>query len=245
MIWGILPLEAARGAASASLLRGSITMDTRRPRLAVSMSVLVFALVLGGDLIARQLASRPAEDWIKRLERPERVANLKIDYIVEKLALKPGDVVVDIGAGAGVFTLPLAKAVGPSGTVYAVEIDQAFLDHIEMRAREQQVGNVRTVLGKFADPNLPTRDVDMALFHDVLHHIADRAGYLKALARYMKPTGRVAIIELPADGSHRDDPKLVVTREQVDRWMADAGFHPIETIDGLTEGKWFVIYGRH
>ncbi len=220
-------------------------MVTWTRRAAFSIAALALTVAATSDLLARQLASRPAKEWIERLERPERVARLQIDYIIEKLALKPGDIVVDIGAGAGVFTLPLARAVGPKGTVYAVEIDQGFLDHIEQRAREQQVMNVRTVLGKFADPNLPTRDIDLALFHDVLHHIEDRAGYLTALARYMKPTGRVAIIELPADGSHREDPKLVVTREQVDRWMADAGFHPVESIDGLSEGKWFVIYGRH
>ena len=72
---------------------------------------------------ARQLAPRPVEDWTARLERPDRVAGLKIDYIISSLGLKPGVVVADIGAGPGVLTLPLAKAVAPS-KVYAVEIEQ-------------------------------------------------------------------------------------------------------------------------
>jgi 2-polyprenyl-3-methyl-5-hydroxy-6-metoxy-1,4-benzoquinol methylase len=193
---------------------------------------------------AGQLASRPAEDWMARLERPERVAGLKIDYIISKLEVKPGQVVADIGAGPGVISLPLAKAVSPGGKVYAVEIDQAFLDHIEKKAKEQNVGNVTTVLGKFGDPMLPSRDVDVVLFHDVLHHIEDRAGYLKAVAKYIKPTGRVAIIDLPPTGSHKDEPSLIVTKEQVNGWMADAGFKPVQEFDGLSEGKWFVVYAR-
>lgn len=191
-----------------------------------------------------QRASRPAADWITRLERPERIAGLKVDYILSKLALKPGQTVADLGAGPGVISLPLARAVSPGGKVYAVEIDQAFLDRIAVRIEEQHVGNVTPVLGRFTDPALPARDVDVALFHDVLHHIEDRAGYIKALAPYMKPDGRIAVIELSASGSHKDEPDLIVTKDQVKDWMAVAGFKPVEEFDGLSDGKWFVVYAR-
>jgi ubiquinone/menaquinone biosynthesis C-methylase UbiE len=204
---------------------------------------LAFAGAVGG-VVHGQRASRPAPDWIARLERPERIAGLKIDYIVSKLAPKPGQTVADLGAGPGVISLPLARAVSPGGKVYAVEIDQAFLDRIAVRMREQHVENIKPVLGKFTDPALPARDVDIALFHDVLHHIEDRAGYIKALAPYMKPDGRIAVIELPANGSHKDEPDLVVTKDQVKDWMAAAGFKPVEEFDGLTDGKWFVVYAR-
>ncbi len=154
---------------------------------------------------ARQLAPRPVEDWTARLERPDRVAGLKIDYIISSLGLKPGVVVADIGAGPGVLTLPLAKAVAPA-KVYAVEIEQGFLDRITEKARQAGTANIVTVLGAFGDPKLPARDADVVLFHDVLHHIKDRAGYLKAAAAYVKPSGRIAIVELPPDGSHKDEP---------------------------------------
>jgi 2-polyprenyl-3-methyl-5-hydroxy-6-metoxy-1,4-benzoquinol methylase len=208
---------------------------------------VIAALVLAGAFdgaAAGQLASRPAEDWMARLERPERVAGLKIDYIISKLDVKPGQVVADIGAGPGVISLPLARAVSPGGKVYAVEVDQAFLDHIAKKAKEENVDNVTTVLGKFGDPMLPSRDVDIVLFHDVLHHIEDRAGYLKAVAKYIKPNGRVAIIDLPPTGSHKDEPSLIVTKEQAKAWMADAGFTPVQEFDGLSEGKWFIVYAR-
>ena len=191
---------------------------------------------------ARQLSPRPVPEWIERLESPERIASLKIDYIISSLGLKPGTVVADIGAGPGVLTLPIAKAVAPA-KVYAVEIEQGFLDHITDKAQKADVRNVVTVLGEFSDPKLPARDADVVLFHDVLHHIKERAAYLKATAQYVKPGGRIAIVELPPDGSHKDQPELVVTKDQVKGWMADAGFKPIQEFDGLT-GKWFVVYGR-
>ena len=209
---------------------------------------VVAAAALGCTLAAglhAQRASRPAADWIARLERPERIAGLKIDYILAKLALKPGQTVADIGAGPGIISLPMARAVAPAGKVYAVEIDQAFLDRIAVRMKEEQVQNVTPVLGKFTDPALPARDVDLALFHDVLHHIEDRAGYIKALAPYIKPDGRMVVIELPPTGSHKDEPDLVVTKDQVKGWMAAAGFKPVEEFDGLSDGKWFVVYARH
>jgi ubiquinone/menaquinone biosynthesis C-methylase UbiE len=208
-------------------------------------SIAACALLAATGAAAGQLAGRPAPDWIARLERPERVAGLKIDYIIAKLNLKPGDVVADIGAGPGVLSLPMAKTVAPTGKVYAVDIDQAFIDHIAMRAKEQRVANVQPILGKFTDPSLPAQDVDIALFHDVLHHIEDRAAYLKSTAKYVKPNGRIAIVELsPTKGSHKDEPALQVTKEQAQAWLAAAGFKPVQEFDGLPEDKWFVVYAR-
>jgi ubiquinone/menaquinone biosynthesis C-methylase UbiE len=195
--------------------------------------------------VGAQLAPRPTPEWIARLERPDRVAGLKIDYIISKLELKPGQVVADIGAGPGVISLPMAKAVAPNGKVYAVDIDQQFLDHIAMRAREQHVANLKPVLGKFTDPALPAEDVDVALFHDVLHHIQDRATYLKSTAKYMKTDGRIAIVELsPTKGSHRNEPELQITKDQAAAWLAAAGFKPVQEFDGLPEDKWFVLYAK-
>jgi len=210
----------------------------------IALTAAIALAALATAVSARQLAGRPADDWSARLERPERIAGLKIDYILASLGLKPGQTVADIGAGPGVLSIPLAKAVAPSGKVYAVEIDKGFFPRIEQKAEAEKVANVVTVLGAFTDPKLPAHDVDVALFHDVLHHIEDRAGYLKAMAGYMKPAGRIAIVELPPTGSHKDDPKLIVTKDQVKGWMADAGFAPVQEFDGLSEGKWFVVYAR-
>jgi ubiquinone/menaquinone biosynthesis C-methylase UbiE len=192
-----------------------------------------------------QLSGRPAPEWIERLERPERVKSLRIDEIISKLDLKPGQVVADLGAGSGLFAFPLAKAVGPTGKVYAVDIDQGFLDYMNKKAADQHVTNVVPTLGKFTDPSLPQKDMlDLGFFHDVLHHIEDRAGYLKSLAPYVKKTGRIVIIDLdPATGTHKDEPALQVSKEMAAKWMADAGFVPEQEVPFASD-KWFVIYKR-
>jgi ubiquinone/menaquinone biosynthesis C-methylase UbiE len=209
------------------------------------LAALVLVLFTGlSQADGLQLASRPADEWIKSLESPTRIAGLRLDDVIARLGLTPGQVVVDVGAGAGVFSLPLARAVGPSGKVYAVEIESAFVEHIARKSKAEGLPNVLAVLGTFSDPRLPATDVDLAFIHDVLHHIEDRSGYLKNLTRYLKPTARVAIIDfLPDKGGHQDQPALQVSSEQAAGLMAQAGFKPIEQI-ALFDEKWFVVYGR-
>lgn len=214
-------------------------------RFIKSLCLVALILTPAPRTLNAQLSSRPAEDWIPRLERPERVAELKTDEVVARLGLKPGDAVADIGAGAGVFSWPLARAVAPGGTLYAVEVDKGFISYLEKRAKEQQLTNVRPVLGKFEDPQVPAK-IDLAFFHDVLHHIDGRAAYLKTVASYVKPGGRIAIIDLDAtlpDASHRDEPALQVTKEQVQEWMTAAGLEKTDDI-ALFKDKWFVIYRK-
>jgi len=190
---------------------------------------------------AFQLGSRPAKQWIERLERPERVANLKTVEVVSRLKLEAGDTVADIGAGGGVFSRALARAVAPTGKVLAVEVDQGFFDYIEQRAKEENIKNIQTVLGEFDDPKLPTREVDLAFFHDVLHHIEHRQVYLKTLASYLNPDGRIVVIDL-IEG-HRDQPEMQITLEEVKRWMETVGFHLAEEFD-LFEDKFFAVFAR-
>ncbi len=213
----------------------------RRRRLLIALAIACSA---GHVLIGAQLGTRSAEEWLKTLDSPERIQNLKVDETIARLGLKPGMIVADIGAGSGIFEGPLATAVGSSGTVYAVDVDQGLLDAINKKAAAARVSNVKTVLGKFTDPALPANDVDVAFINDVLHHIEDRSTYLKNLARYVKPDGRIALIDFnPEFGGHRDQPALQVSKEKAAALMADAGFKPLEEINLFTD-KYFVVYGR-
>lgn len=215
----------------------------RNRRILPALTTIAVVLVLVPRASA-QLGSRSADEWIKLLEAPARVEALKVDVIVGHLGLKPGDVVADLGAGTGVFSVPIARIVGPSGKVYAVDVDQALVDYIAKKVKAQQISNVRTVLGRFSDPALPASDVDLALMHDVLHHVENRAEYLKQVVRYLKSGGRIAIVEPDAQkGSHRDDPKLQITKEQLRGWMTDAGLVQSNEFP-LGEAKWYVIYRR-
>ena len=151
----------------------------------------------------------------------------------------------DIGAGTGAFSLPLAVAVAPSGKVYAVDIDPGLLDYIAQKAKKENVENIQTVKGEFSDPKLPTRDVDLGFFHDVLHHIENRQAYLERPPS--KPSGRIALIEMNRDDPktpHRNSPEMLLSKDEVKNWMASAGFYPAEEFDVFGNPKWFIIYAR-
>jgi len=219
-----------------------------RHRIWTVRLTVLFALACCATDVRAQLAARQATDWISTLESPQRIAGQKVDEVLAKLALRPGSVVTDIGAGSGLFTRPLAKAVAPGGTVYAVDIQQDLLDYINQRDRQEHIQNVKTVLGEFTDPKLPSRDVDLALINDVLHHIENRAAYLKTLGTYMNKSGRIAIIEMNKDDPntpHRKQAELLVSRQEIDQWMSDAGFKQVQEFPELFPGtKWFLVYGR-
>ena len=215
----------------------------RFPRSFVGF-VVVALLTVGSASASAQLASRPAEEWIKTLDGPARVAGMKIDEIVAALKLQPGQTVADIGAGSGLLEVPLAKAVGPRGRVYAVEIDAGFFPEIKKRAEAAQVANVETVLGKFTDPALPVKNIDVAIFHDVMHHVENRAAYLKSLAGYLAPSGRIVVIDYEGgQGPHSQQPELQVTREQLAAWMKAAGLAQVEDVK-LFSDKYFLAFAK-
>jgi ubiquinone/menaquinone biosynthesis C-methylase UbiE len=190
-----------------------------------------------------QRASRPADDWMAVLEAPERVAALRIPEVVAAMRLRPGDVVADLGAGSGLFVAQLSSAAGATGKVLAVEIDRNFFPHIQQKAKAAGVRNVQTIAGEPTDPKLP-EPVDVALLHDVLHHIEDPAGYIKSLSRYLKPTARIVIVDyLAKQGPHRNDPSLQVGKDEAATLLAAIGFKPVEDV-ALFPDKYFVIYRR-
>ncbi len=206
---------------------------------------VAFALTVAlAQPAAAQLANRSADEWIATLESPTRIQSLKIYETLAKLAIKPGQMVADIGAGTGIFTIRFSPAVKPGGKVYAVDVDEKLLDHIMEAATEQGIVNVVPVLGEFDDPALPD-EIDLAFINDVLHHIEHRDVYLKNLAGYLKPAGRIAVIDFkPDQGGHRNQPELQVSQAQTTAWMAAAGLKPVEEFNDLFTDKWFVIYAK-
>jgi arsenite methyltransferase len=125
-----------------------------------------------------------------------------------------------------------------------VEIDAGFFPEIRRRAAAAQVTNVDTVLGKFTDPALPVRSIDVALFHDVIHHVENRAAYLRTLGTYLGPAGRIVVIDYEGGkGPHSAQPELEVTREQLTGLMRDAGFVQVDDVK-LFPDKYFLVFAR-
>jgi ubiquinone/menaquinone biosynthesis C-methylase UbiE len=211
----------------------------------VTVGVWAMVAALSATVAAGQLASRSTADWIKALDAPDRIASLRIDEIIARLRLAPGQVVADLGAGTGAFALPLAKAVGANGKVYAVEIDRGMVDYIAGKVKQAGVANVLPLVGKPTDPSLPAADVDVAFMHDVLHHVEDRPAFLEQTVRYLKPGARFVVIELnPATSPHKADSRLVLDKTQVAALMKEVGFQEVEDISTMFNDKWFVIYQR-
>ena len=239
-------------------------MNPSYSRIFLLMGVAFMAVFIEAGLGSEQRPvntrdSTPGKTWIERLERPDRIPGLRIDEVVRSLELKPGDVVADIGAGTGAFSIPFAKAVAPSGLVLAQDIWPDLLDYIAEKAKNNRSAISGPVLGKGDDPNLPPGiAVDLAFFHDVFHNVTvDRQGYLELLASSVKPGGRIAIIEQEFDdpiAKKWDIPADRITPEQLAEWMSGIGFERVGTFDifqgennpsgaGMPE-RWFVVYSR-
>ncbi|MFT3924020.1 MAG: methyltransferase domain-containing protein [Myxococcales bacterium] len=115
--------------------------------------------------------------------------------ILAALRLEQGNRVADLGAGTGLFTLELARAVGAKGRVYAVDIVPSFLARIGQRARHAKLRQVQTVLGQERSPGLPRASVDLAFMCDVYHHLEYPRAYLQAVRAALRPGGELVVID--------------------------------------------------
>lgn len=167
--------------------------------------------------------------WEKVFDDPQRASWQQPATVVQALALAPGMVVADVGAGTGYFERDLSAAVGPRGVVLAVEIEPNLVTHLRARAEREGTANVTPVLGSLNDPRLPAGRIDRVLLVDTYHHISDRIGYFRRLRSALAPGGRVVIVdwEKRADAigpplDHR------LAREQVVGEMEQAGYRPLD-----------------
>ncbi len=182
---------------------------------------------------------RTADEYIKLLESESRIEGLQMTRVIEALKINPGDRVCDLGSGSGLFTRPLAQKVSPKGVIYAVDIDPALLKHVERTAQEQKLTNIKPILASETDPKLP-EPVDLIAIIDTLHHIGNQSIYLKGLKKYLKPGGRVAIIDFSKNWPAGHE-KMVYTVSDLDGWMTAAGFKRVEQHEFL-DNNFFVVY---
>lgn len=177
---------------------------------------------IGKVYFGREIAQVMGHQGAGWLERPERQEEERTDVLLEALALAPGEVVADIGAGSGYFSWRMAQKVGAKGLVYAVDIQQEMLDLLMSQMRRRQVGEiVRPVLGTVQDPKLPEASVDTILLVDVYHEFDFPYEMTQAMIRALKPGGRLVLVEYRGE-----DPAVPIkrlhkmTEAQVRREMA-------------------------
>ena len=144
-------------------------------------------------------------DWLEREDREREEAPSKA---IELLNLKEGMVVADIGAGVGYYTIRMAKKVGPTGKVYASDIQPEMLTLLRKRLDEKKVTNVEMVLGTETDPKLPLNSIDLAIMVDVYHELAQPQRMLRKLQKTLKDDGRLVLLEF-----RKEDPYVPIRPE--------------------------------
>jgi ubiquinone/menaquinone biosynthesis C-methylase UbiE len=178
-----------------------------------------------------QVMGHQGADW---LERPEREEEEKPSRLLESLKLRPGDTVADIGAGSGYLTVRLARTVGQTGRVYAVDIQPEMLDLLRAKSAAQQITNVVPVLGSLTNSNLPNDAVDLALLVDVYHEFSHPYEMMQSICKALKPNGRVAFVEYRAE-----DPQVPIkpvhkmSEAQVKKEMQPLPLRWVETLNIL------------
>ncbi len=180
--------------------------------------------------------------WAGVFDDPTRAAWQKPEELVAALGLRPGQCVADLGAGTGYFSRLLSRAVGPAGTVLAVDPEPNLIAHLRARAEREGSANVVPVLASTDNPRLPAGMVDVVLIVDTFHHIDDRVAYFRRVRGALRPPGRIAIVdwqkrELPV-GPEMDH-KL--GREQVVHEMEAAGYRLVQE-PSILPYQYFLIF---
>ena len=211
---------------------------------------LLFGPMLAGVLLAAQTRHQqehPPQDtsrYIEALQAHSRDAWQDPQKVMATLALKPGERVADLGAGPGYFTLRFARAVGPTGKVYAVDISREMLDYLGKQAQADHLTNVQPVLADAHNPNLPPASVDMIFICDTLHHISGRTQYYPLLIRALKPGGLLVNVDFYKRSLPVGPPvQMKISKAEMIREAEAAGFHLVRQYDFLRY-QYFLVFKR-
>ena len=187
----------------------------------IPFAFLLLALFLG-------LTAFNTQDRIAAYESPARAEWQKPDEVVAALKIREGSQIADLGSGSGYFTFRLADATGPSGKVYAVDVNSEMNEYVNGRAEKGGYQNVSTVLAATDDPRLPQTGIDLIFSCDSYHHLENRTAYFKNVKQYLKPGARVAIIDFKKEAFHHYTESHIIKQE-----MEAAGYKLEEEIDTL------------
>ena len=186
---------------------------------------------LTGRQIAGVCGFGGCETW---LERPEREQEENPEGALDALNLKAGMIVADVGAGSGYMSLKLAKRVGPTGKVYAEDVQPQMLQQVRSNAAKAKAENVVTVQGSYTDPMLPKGQIDLVLLVDVYHEFSEPQKMLRGIRASLKPDGRLVLLEY-----RKEDPKIPIREEhkmtvaEVRTELEAEGFHLAQVIETL------------
>jgi len=224
----------------------------RRP---VAFAVLVSLIVLvarGQDKSVKPGINDPFKDpdvakFVGQFEVESREVYAARDKVVAACELKPGMIVADVGAGTGLYTRLFAKAVGPDGQVYAVDIAPRFLEHIRKTAREAGLRNVTPVLCDPDSADLPPNSVDLVFVCDTYHHFEFPERTLASLHRALKPGGRLIVVDFIREPGKSREWVLNHVRagqDVVEKEITSAGFKKAGEVKDLLKENYLVVFEK-
>jgi ubiquinone/menaquinone biosynthesis C-methylase UbiE len=178
------------------------------------------------------------------LDRREREIEEDPDLAMRLIRVPRGASVADLGAGSGYFTVRLAKAVGPTGTVYGVDIQPGMLELLQRAVAKEKLTNVVPVLGALTDPRLPANALDVVLMVDVYHEFSEPQIMLQHIRTALKPGGRLVLLEYRAeDPDVPIQPAHKMTKAQVKLEVEHEGFTQQRVYDDLPR-QHLIIFTR-
>jgi len=220
---------------------------TRSTLLALTLSLLARTVTAQTAATPQEMGHRHGDPaaYIASLENPARDAYQKPQEVVTALALREGEVIADIGAGSGYFAVRFARAVGPRGRVYAVDISPDMIRYLNRRIRDEELSNVTTVLSDPDDPLLRDGSVDRFVIVNTWHHIEDQPKYLSLMKRMLRPGGQVVHIDFQKRELPVGPPlSMKIAREDLVRQMEAAGFSLAAEHDFLPYQYFLVFAAR-
>ena len=187
----------------------------------------------------------------RALPRASADERAEIDRLAQLMQWKPGSIVADVGAGDGSYSFGAAEKVGPSGRVYATEIDPEKLKSIRAEIEKHKLTNVIVIEGATDDTKLPTNCCDAIFLRRVYHHLTQPVEFDKNLLRSLKPGARLAIIDFAPTNAYSPVPGVPKNRGghgipqkiMIDELTA-AGFQQEKIIDGWSGQDYCVIFTK-
>jgi arsenite methyltransferase len=168
---------------------------------------------------------RDSRAYIGMLEDPTRDAYQKPHEVLTAMAIKPGEVIADIGAGSGYFTFRLAHHVGDKGKVYAVDVSPEMIVHLNRQIRDLKAISVTSILADPDDPLLADGSIDRFFFSNSWHHIKNQAKYLSLIKKILKPGGEIIMIDFHKTELPVGPPmQMKIAREDLIRQLESDGF---------------------
>jgi len=216
----------------------------------MSLKRFFVAAITAGTLLAqaehpltgRRIASVMGIGGAEWLERSEREIEELPETALDKIGVKPGMMVADVGAGVGYFSIRLAKRVSPGGKIFAVDVQPEMLSILKDRAAKAKITNIQPVLGSESDPHLAPNSCDIILMVDVYHELSQPQRMLQKMRQALKSDGRLVLLEYRKEDPHipiRSEHKMSVQEAKTE--VEAEGFNLDTTLNDLPRQHIFIF----